>query len=148
MAKTTGEIRLGQYLIQHRVCSLRQVNEGLQALRESRNPGGARALGWILHQRGYLDEENLRQALADQGQLELFCSSCRAAHSIGAYHSKVEYRCPRCRALLVLEEKLEVEGPPRPASPPAVVPPSPPPESPAPDPLISKVIGGCQILGR
>src|SRR5262245_44395796 len=108
MAKSTGEIRLGQHLIQKRICTLRQVNEGLQSLREARTPGGARGLGWTLCQKGYLDEEKLKQALADLGQLELFCSSCREGHAIASYHAKVEYRCPRCRTLLVLEEKLEV----------------------------------------
>jgi tRNA A-37 threonylcarbamoyl transferase component Bud32 len=150
MAKSSEDIRFGQHLIQKRICSLRQVNEGLHALRESRTPPSARSLGWVLHQKGYFDAKTLRQALAEQGQLELFCSSCREAHAIASYHPEVEYRCPRCRVLLVLEEELLIEGPVRAAPPPVVVTPqSPPPEkTELVDPMIAKVIGGCQILER
>ena len=67
MAKSSGEIRFGQHLIQKRLCTLRQVNEGLQALRESRTPLSPRSLGWTLRQKGYLDAESLRQASPIRG---------------------------------------------------------------------------------
>jgi len=127
------------------------VNEGLPALRESRTPLSPRSLGWTLRQKGYLDAESLRQALADQGQLELFCSSCRETHAIASYHPGVEYRCPRCRTLLVMEEELQLEGAAIPVPPPVVVPPSqmaPADSEITQDPLIAKVIGGCQIIER
>jgi tRNA A-37 threonylcarbamoyl transferase component Bud32 len=146
MAKSQ-DIRLGQHLIQRRLCNLKQVNEGLAVQKELRGQGQMRPLGWILVQKKYLDEEQLRGALADLGALELHCPACRETHGIISYETGKEYRCPRCRTPLVLEETIAPEGAPM-APAPAKTVPAPAPEADGSDAMIQKVIGGCQILER
>ncbi len=141
-----ADIQLGQHLIQKRICSLRQVNEALEAQRELRSQGATRPLGLILIQKGYIVEETLRQVLADLGVLELECPACREVNSITSYAPGVEYRCPRCRSLMVLTDPARPKGGLK-AAPPPYVEEHKVPETDE-DPLISKVIGGCQILKK
>ena len=65
----SGDIRLGQHLIQRKVCTLRQVNEGLEAQRLERAQGVMRPLGWLLIKKGYMNEEMLRGALSEMGRI-------------------------------------------------------------------------------
>ena len=140
------DIQVGQHLIQKRICSLRQVNEALEAQRELRSQGSPKPLGLILIQKGYLVEETLRQVLADLGVLELECSACREINSITSYAPGVEYRCPRCRSLMVLVDPSRPKGGVKAAPAPYVEPAT--PLASEDDPMISKVIGGCLILKR
>jgi len=143
-----GELQLGQYLIQKRVCLLRQVNEALHSQKELRAQGVYRPLGWLLIQKGYIDEEHLRQSLADLGVLELECPACREVNAVASYTKGTEYRCPRCHTPMALRDPSStmegIKGVPAPS----------PSETPAPeaneanDPLVSKIIGGCQILKK
>ncbi len=166
MAAKSFDIRLGQYLIQKRACTLRQVNEAMEQQRELRTQAMARPLGGILVEKGYLRQEQLYEALADLGQLELRCPGCNEVHAVASYNRDTEYRCPRCRSPLVLEEsptiptiirsapllsnEIPVEAPagaaagaPAGSAAAAVA-----PREGTGDPMISKVIGGCQILDR
>ena len=146
MAKSS-DIILGQHLIRKRICSLKQVNEAIQTQRRLREQGAIKSMGWVLLQKGVIDEPRLRAALAELGVLELECPACREVTGIASYNPTTEYRCPRCRALLSLAD---------PASPPenpkSQVPVEDPegevPDTSANDPMVSKVIGGCQVLKK
>ncbi len=158
MAAKSVDIRLGQYLIQKRACTLRQVNEAMEEQRELKTQAMARPLGAILVQKGYLRQEQLFEALADLGHLELRCHACNEIHAIASYNRDLEYRCPRCRSLLILDETPALPSVIRSAPllsneipvGPAIATPAgaAAPREGAGDPMISKVIGGCQILDR
>src|SRR5262245_22414893 len=147
MAKSS-DLRLGQYLIQKRICPLRQVNEAILAQRKLREQGVIKSMGWVLMQKGFIDEPRLRAALAEIGVLELECPACREVTAVASYNPTTEYRCPRCRSLLALADpsslpdglKGQTSSDPDPDA-----------EVPDPasgDPMVSKVIGGCQILKK
>ena len=144
----TGEIRLGQHLIQKRLCTLRQVNEALGTQRDLRGQGMIRHLGWILIQKGFLEEVDILESLADLGVLELCCSTCDEVHAIISYQRGTEYRCPRCRTLLVLEDRPRRDGGVKNINPVPVPEGAPAPGGKDEDPFLMKVIGGCQILER
>ncbi len=148
MAKSS-DLRLGQYLIQKRICPLRQVNEAILAQRKLREQGVIKSLGWVLMQKGFIEEPRLRAALAEIGVLELECPACREVTAIASYNPTTEYRCPRCRSLLALADPSSLpdglKG--------QTADPDPDPEAEVPDPgsgdpMVSKVIGGCQILKK
>jgi tRNA A-37 threonylcarbamoyl transferase component Bud32 len=144
---------------------LRQVN---QALSLQKRMGGKdhRALGKILVSEGFLDEVLLMEALSELGTLTLFCEACRQNYAPGDFDREREYICPVCESRLVIGDPPDTlssgaaeETPALPA--PAVAPRSAPGLDPptisggAPrragsdrDPLINKVLGGCQLLER
>ncbi len=144
----SGELQLGQRLVQKRVCTLRQVNEAIAMQRQLRAQGSTRRLGWILMQKGYVREEDLRRTLAEMNVLELFCPACREQNAIASYSPGTEYRCPRCRTPLVLDEPEAAPADGLKSAAPLESVPVPPPAEGRGDPMISKVIGGCQILKR
>ncbi len=169
MSRST-EIRLGQRLIQKRLCSLRQVNEALLRQKSLRERNQNVPLGRILVEAGWLEEEALRETLAELGALALSCPSCGTEYAVRVYVRNSPPACKRCGGPLRLldpssEERSPQElgdAPEQPPSDSTLIRPlsaSPargqvPPrsqesaQSGADDEFIGKVLGGCQLLER
>ena len=113
MAKT-NDIRLGQFLVQKKWCALRQVNEALLKQRRLRAQNQNLPLGRILVDAGVIDDEMLREALADLGVLQLHCALCRADYPIATYQRNSVHLCPRCKGALVLSDRPASETYPSP----------------------------------
>ncbi len=161
------DIRLGQILIRKRWCTLRQVNEGIEAQKQLREDGRTRSLGWVLVKGKVLEAEQLKMALSEIGQLRLVCPSCRRDRPISRYSSDARYECKSCKEKLILDGESE-EGSRSSDATKVNLPLS--PRSPSSsqilssssnigsgrdgsggvddDAVLGKVIGGCQILER
>lgn len=163
----SNDIRLGQLLVQKKLCTLRQVNEALLKQKLLRRRNENLPLGRLLVDGGCLSPEALREVLAEAGVLRLHCIPCRCDYPSQAFAKGEPRKCPSCKADLTI-----LEGPPppkapaapiavgqslRPAAPEDAGSPCPSPRRPhpsteddgaGPDPHLGKVLGGCQILSR
>jgi predicted Ser/Thr protein kinase len=113
MAKT-NDIRLGQILVQRKWCALRDVNEALLKQRKLRGQNQNLPLGRILVEKGAIDDETLREALAELGVLHLHCALCRADYPVATYQRNSVHLCPRCKGTLVLSDRPKAEAAPSP----------------------------------
>jgi hypothetical protein len=142
--------RLGQYLVLQGLVKLRDVNRCMREQKRLRENGERCRMGQLLVKEQLITPEQLRGALAAIGALMGYCPRCRARQKIASYQSGAEEHCARCRAVLVYED---VSGPPPPEKPRLPVPDTHGKDTtvtkdPAKDPLINRIIGGCQILER
>ena len=166
------DIRLGQLLVQKKLCSLRQVNEALLEQKNLRTWNANVPIGRILVERDFLDEESLREILAEMGVLYLQCTACQVDYPLDVYKRDSRHFCPQCRMELVLSDRpfncdnpvrpltgeaAESRGAARPA--PSPVPTAAPPDAtmPRPEPegtgspgdsFIGRVMGGCQLIEK
>lgn len=168
MGRST-EIRLGQRLVQKKLCSLRQINEALLRQKALREKSENVPLGRLLVESGWLDEEDLRETLADLGALRLVCATCGIEYPVRAYVRNAVQNCRHCgRPLTALDaprSDRRVEQPKDPASAApeerTIVQPlaaatarghSAPRRAEtseaADDEFLGKVLGGCQLLER
>lgn len=169
MSRST-EIRLGQRLVQKRLCSLRQINEALLRQKSLRERNQKIPLGRILVEAGWLEEEALRETLAELGALTLSCPQCETEYSVRAYVRNSPPTCKRCGGALQLLDPDAAERSPEPREPtpgaspgdstlirPIATAPARGQVSPQPpetldatgdDEFIGKVLGGCQLLER
>jgi len=154
------ELRLGQYLVQKQWSTLHHVNEALRDQARLRQRNENRPLGQLLMERGALDEETLKLALAELGVLRLRCEACKVEIPFSKYERGSAPCCQRCRAPLTLADPDQPADPPAAApvelegSPRAPRPDAPRTERPAgkgeepPEAYIGKVLGGCQLLEK
>jgi serine/threonine-protein kinase len=112
--------------------------------------------------KGFLENDAAWRALATVGRLLSLCPSCQYQTAVADYQPGQTLRCPRCQTELGLAElkaqakrdptqhlTLEsVESPETPVEEPSAPPPPPESEPEADDPILFKVIGGCQIIRR
>lgn len=115
------EIKLGQYLVQKRRCSLSQVNEALLEQSNLRKANLHRPLGQLLVEKGAIHEETLRMALCDLGVLHLQCPSCHAVFPQTTYARDSNPTCPTCNGALILADPETVPAP-QPAAAPVAAP--------------------------
>ena len=166
MAKKS-DIRLGQLLVQRKLCTLQQVNEALLKQKNLKSRNQAAFLGEILCESGVLRQDVLFQVLAEIGAIQLFCPVCRIQSAVDSYVPGSAQICGRCGAKLVLDDvPAALED--APAEPRKLDAPAPrreaerlqektaqraaltrmPEAAPSADPCIGKVLGGCQILEK
>ncbi len=163
MSLKPAEVRLGQLLVQHQWCTLRNVTLALRRQEELRARGTNRPLGRILVEQGCIDEETLRDALSKLGALHLECRSCAYTTRVRKYARGKPYSCPRCKKPMELAEPNPVRGAsgaaaakkPAPAAEPDGSAGSPPniarpPETADGDSgeFVGRVLGGCRLLEK
>src|SRR5512139_881374 len=103
MAKKS-DIRLGQLLVQRKLCTLQQVNEALLKQKNLRSRNQSAFLGEILCESGVLRQEVLFQVLAEIGAIQLSCPVCKVQSAAGSYVPGSVETCGRCGARLVLDD--------------------------------------------
>ncbi len=152
MAKSF-QVRFAQLLIKERSCRLQQVNQALQIQRNLRDKNIDRSFPSILLEKGFATEEHVHAALARLGVLRFECEGCSEEIPVSKFDPSAEYSCPRCQGPVKLSENLSgtrrnradrglaslIDNAPGATE-----------EAGADsdDPIIDKVIDGCQILRR
>src|SRR5512139_817130 len=107
-----SDIRLGQLLVQKKHCSLRQVNEALLEQKHLRTRNENVPVGRLLVDRGVIDEDTLREVLAEMGVLALHCPACRVAFPAATYQRGSKPACPQCGGELALNDRpVDAEAP-------------------------------------
>ncbi len=157
---TSLDTRLGQALIRKSVCSLSQVNRALAERRRTRPKSGVN-LGELLMNAGAVEEDQLREALAELGALKLRCRACARVIRLTWYKKEKDSHCAECGDELELQDPAvdvtEVLESSRAEEPPIRLMSSSHPSSvhiPSADlyrhgdNFIGKVLGGCQILEK
>ncbi len=150
--KQNLKLKLGQHLVTQGLVKLRDVNRCLTELKEIKEQGKQCVLGQLLLREKLISMEDLRAALAAIGALVLYCPRCKTQSAAQAYAPGKEEHCPKCQALLVYQDG-SMEAPPKEAAPRLPVPDlhgrdTTITSDPSKDPLINRIIGGCQIQQR
>ncbi len=150
--KQNLKVKLGQYLVTQGLVTLRDVNRCLSQLKSLKEQGQSPALGQLLLKERLVSMDGLRAALAAVGALALYCPRCKAQTPAAAYDPGKEEHCQKCQALLSYQD-ASIEAPQTPEAPFLPVPPVHGTDTtitsdPSKDPLINRIIGGCQIQQR
>jgi len=142
--------KLGQYLVTKGLARLCDVNACLQEQKRRREQGEHLTLGTLLVERQILTVDQLRSALAAVGALVAFCERCGRERTISTYSSGGAGVCTQCGAPMKWRDLTPGVVP---AARTLKVPDVNAPDTtvtsdPNKDPLINRIIGGCQILQR
>ena len=105
MARKSNEVRLGQLLVQKQWCSLSQVTEGLRHQEQLRKRGDQKPLGSILFEKGYLNREDLLEALSTLGNLWFQCPDCDHIEKVQGYIRGSKHSCPDCGGGMMLADR-------------------------------------------
>ena len=150
--KKSLRTKLGQYVVMSGLVKLRDVNRCLREQKRLREKGENRPLGEILVREKLITTEQLKEALAAIGALVAYCPRCRWRKQATRYVQGKKDLCARCRSPLqygdasVLEnmrsETAAMKAPDPKGKDTTIT------KDPEKDPLINRIIGGCQILER